>query len=193
MKSLLLILLLLAAPAFGQDDCPAGKVRNPAVSPLDHAYMLSAFKASFVGLVGRQPSCQPGSGIEDCEYYISAADHYGVYGDDQCHAGWSGYWEEWLRSGHGDLNLIQTPAHFLPNITPPVVTPPPVVIPPPVPPDPVPDLTDRVEHLEELFAQLHLSVIAAEGRLQALEAKPVYTSCKAAIVGIRIPVACELK
>jgi len=188
----LLCALLFTVPASAQDDCPAGHIRNPAISPLDHAYMLSAFKASFKGIIGREPSCQPGSGIDDCEYYIAAADHFGVYGDDQCHAGWSGYWESWLQNGHGDLNLVQTPARFLPGV-PPVVVPP--VPPPPVvtPPDPVPDLTDRIEHLEELLAHLQVGVTAIEGRVTALEAKPVFTTCKAAIVGIRIPVDCQLK
>lgn len=142
MKSLVLILSLIAVPVFAQDDCPpkpdgTPRVRNPAVSPLDDAYMLSAFKASFQGLFGRQPSCVPGSGKDDCGYYISAANHYGVYGDDQCHAGWSGYWESWLAVGHGDLSLVQTPAHFLPSVTPPI---PPT---PPTPPPPVVNLCDE--------------------------------------------------
>jgi len=68
----LLCALLFTVPASAQDDCPAGHIRNPAISPLDHAYMLSAFKASFKGIIGREPSCQPGSGIDDCEYYIAA-------------------------------------------------------------------------------------------------------------------------
>src|SRR4051812_15416867 len=109
MKTLLCVLLLIAAPVAAQDDCPAGHVRNPQVSPLDHAYMLSAFTASFRGIFGREPSMQPGGGVDDGEYYIAAANHFGVYGDDQCHAGWSGYWESWLAVGHGDLNLVQTP------------------------------------------------------------------------------------
>ena len=114
-----------------QDDCPAGHVRHPQVSPLDHDYMTAAFKASFRGLFGRDPSMQPGSGKDDGEYYIAAANHYGVYGDDQCHAGWSGYWESWLAVGHGDLTLVQSAARFLPTAAlPPVVLPPP----PPVPP-----------------------------------------------------------
>src|SRR5438046_2349349 len=88
-----------------QDDCPASATRNPPVSPLDHDYMVRAFKASFRGIKGYDPSMKPGAGIEDGEYYISASNHYGVYGDGQCHAGWSGYWEAWIRSGHGDLGL----------------------------------------------------------------------------------------
>lgn len=125
--------LLLPSLAIAQDDCPAGHVRNPQVSPLDHEYMTSAFKASFKGLFGRDPSMQPGSGKDDGEYYIGAANHYGVYGDDQCHAGWSGYWESWLQTGHGDLGQAQTPARFLPTAAlPPVVIPP--VVTPPVPP-----------------------------------------------------------
>lgn len=140
MKALVLtLILLLPVPVFAQDDCPAGHIRNPQISALDHDYMTAAFKASFKGLFGRDPSMQPGSGKDDGEYYIAAANHFGVYGDAQCHAGWSGYWESWLQNGHGDLGVVQVPAHFLPYVAPPVVIPP-VVIDPPVvkPPTPQP-------------------------------------------------------
>lgn len=190
MKLFVILALLIAAPAAAQDDCPAGHVRHPQVSPLDHAYMVRAFTASFRGIFGREPSMQQGSGVDDGEYYIAAADHFGVYGDDQCHAGWSGYWESWLQNGHGDLTLVQTPARFLPNLTPPVVVPP-VVVPPVTPPAPVPDLTDRVEHLEELLAHLQQGVIAIEGRIQALEARTIYTQCRASVFGIAV--SCSLK
>lgn len=135
------LIFLMAAPALAQDDCPAGHIRNPQVSQLDHDSMQAAFKASFKGLFGRDPSMQPGSGKDDGEYYIGAANHFGVYGDDQCHAGWSGYWESWLQNGHGDLTQVQTPARFLPNAAPPPVVappPPPVVIFVPAPPAPLP-------------------------------------------------------
>lgn len=128
-----LLFLFLSAPTFAQDDCPAGHIRNPQVSPLDHDYMVRAFTASFRGLFGRDPSMQPGTGKDDGEYYISAANHFGVYGDDQCHAGWSGYWESWLQNGHGDLGAVQTPARFLPMVAPPIVTPPPPIVTPPAP------------------------------------------------------------
>lgn len=135
---ILAMCLCLASPAFAQDDCPTGHVRHPPVSALDHESMLSAYKASFRGLFGRDPSMQPGAGKDDGEYYIGAANHYGVYGDDQCHAGWSGYWESWLRDGRGDLTLVDTPARFLPYVAPPpVVMPPPVAVPPPVSPPPI--------------------------------------------------------
>lgn len=133
---LFVLFLLFGSPAFAQDDCPAGHIRNPQITPLDHDYMLSAFKASFRGLFGRDPSMQPGAGKDDGEYYITAANHFGVYGDDQCHAGWSGYWESWLEVGHGDLGRVQTPARFLPSapvVAPPVVTPPIYVPPAPLP------------------------------------------------------------
>lgn len=127
-----LLLFCLSTPVFAQDDCPAGHVRNPAVTPLDHDYMLRAFQASHRGIFGDYSACTPGSGVHDCEYYIGASNHYGVYGDDQCHAGWSGYWESWLQTGHGDLALVQAPARFQPSVAPPV----PVPVPTPIPIDP---------------------------------------------------------
>lgn len=171
---LLLILALLFLPvvAHAQDDCPANHIRNVAVSPLDHDYMVRAFTASFRGLFGRDPSMQPGSGKDDGEYYISAANHFGVYGDDQCHAGWSGYWESWLQTGHGDLGAVQTPAHYLPSapvVTPPVVTPPTppgvVYVPtPPTAPLPATDLSpvlnqQAIDHA--ILVQLQLELAAA--------------------------------
>lgn len=157
MKTLLLLVaLFIATPVFAQDDCPAGHVRNPAVSPLDHEYMVAAFKASFRGLFGRDPSMQPGSGKDDGEYYIGASNHYGVYGDDQCHAGWSGYWESWLAVGRGDLGLVQTPARFLPGSQP-VPTP----IPTPTPqPQPLPEgvLVVKIDALTLKVGQLQLEV-----------------------------------
>lgn len=154
-----LLLLCSAAPVFAQDDCPPGHVRNPQVSPLDHDYMVSAFTASFRGLFGRDPTMQPGSGKDDGAYYISASNHYGVYGDDQCHAGWSGYWESWLAVGHGDLALVQTPARFLPSTTPP--TPPPS----PPPPTPIePTLSAKIDLLQSIatmrFDQLDTEIAA---------------------------------
>lgn len=164
MKAILCVLaLLVAVPVSAQDDCPAGHVRNQAVSPLDHDYMVKAFTASFRGLFGRDPSMQPGSGKDDGEYYIAAANHFGVYGDDQCHAGWSGYWESWLQNGHGDLGAVQTPARFLPMVAPPIVPPPPPVVTPPVvvPPAPLPSID-----LSGVYAQI--AVLSA--KLDALAA-----------------------
>lgn len=125
---LLALLLFCCSPPVFADDCPDGHIRNPAITPLDHGYMLSAYKASFVGIFGRQPTMVPGSGVDDGEYYIASSNHYGVYGDDQCHAGWSGYWESWLHVGHGDLSLVQSPARFQPSVTPPPPPPPPLPI-----------------------------------------------------------------
>lgn len=166
---LLAFVLLLPVSARAADDCPPGHIRNAAVSPLDHDYMVRAFIASFHSIYGRNPSMQPGSGVDDGEYYIAAADHFGVYGDDQCHAGWSGYWESWLEVGHGDLGRVQTPAHFLPVTAPPVVTPaPPVVVyvPTPTTPAPLPatDLSpvlnqQAVDHA--VLVQIQLELAAA--------------------------------
>lgn len=135
MKRLLLLFVFVASPVFAQDDCPSGHVKHPAVSPLDHDYMLRAFQASHRGIFGVESACTPGSGVHDCEYYISASNHYGVYGDDQCHAGWSGYWESWLSVGRGDLALVQTPARFLPSSAPPMPVPTPTPVPVPPPPN----------------------------------------------------------
>lgn len=200
MKKIALFLLLLAGPAAAQDDCPVGHVRNPQVSPLDHDYMLSAYTASFRGLFGRAPTLQPGSGTDDGEYYIAAANHFGVYGDDQCHAGWSGYWESWLQTGHGDLTLVQTPARFLPSATPPVVTPPDGQPGPPGPPgpkgDPGPaaDLTGILSRLDALEARVGLldqHETSIDARTTALEAKTIYTQCRASVLGIAV--SCRLQ
>jgi hypothetical protein len=132
MKALFTILCcsVFLNTAAAQDDCPPGHVRHPAISALDDASMIAAAKASFRGIYGRDATLVPGSGVDDLWYYVRQANHFGVYGDDQCHAGWSGYWESWLRVGHGDLALVQSPAQFRPEAPPPVMTPP--VIPPPV-------------------------------------------------------------
>lgn len=165
MKTLIIALfcLLVALPVAAQDDCPAGHVRNPPVSPLDNTYMLAAFKASFQGIFGRQPTCQPGSGKDDCNYYIGASNHYGVYGDDQCHAGWSGYWESWLAVGHGDLSLVQTPAKFLPGSEPaPQPQPQPTPQPSPVPEGvliaKVDNVSAKVDNLTIRLEQLRLEI-----------------------------------
>jgi len=147
------LFLNIASLAYAQDDCPAGHVRHPAVSPLDHTYMLAAFKASFRAIKGFEPSCRDGAGVEDCEYYIRQSNHFGVYGDDECHAGWSGYWESWIAVGHGDLSLVQTPARFLPNDAPPTPTPDPT-------PSPVPEgvLLIEVRALAKEVAQVRLEI-----------------------------------
>ncbi len=149
--ALVLVLLVLPAPSFAQDDCPAGHVKHPALTALDHASMLAAYQASHKGIFGVESACTPGSGVHDCEYYISASNHYGVYGDDQCHAGWSGYWEAWLQYGRGDLTLVQTPARFQPAALPPA--------PIPVPP-PVIDLSGVQAQLAAIAAELHEHVRA---------------------------------
>lgn len=131
-----LALFCLTAPAFAQDDCPPGHVRHPAISALDDASMLAAYTASFRGIFNREPTLVNGAGVDDGWYYIRQSNHFGVYGDDQCHAGWSGYWESWLRNGHGDLSLVQTAARFQPSVQPPPVPVPPAPLPPPpAPPD----------------------------------------------------------
>ncbi len=146
--------IVVVTPAVAQDDCPPGHVRHPALTALDDASMQAAFTASFRGLFGREPSMKTGDGKDDGWYYIRASNHYGVYGDDQCHAGWSGYWESWLQVGHGDLALVQSPARFQPQPAPVVMPPPPVAIPPVISP-PLPaiqtcDLTAVLSSLERL-------------------------------------------
>jgi hypothetical protein len=144
-----ILLLALAAPAFAQDDCPPGHVRHPAITALDDASMLAAYTASYRAIVGHDPSMRPGDGAGDGWYWIHASNHYGVYGDDQCHAGWSGYWESWLQTGHGDLKLVQAPARFQPTSAPPVNPP---VVPPPAPLPVVQtcDLTAALSSLERI-------------------------------------------
>lgn len=197
-----LAFVLLSVPALAQqDDCPPGHVRNPQVSPLDHEYMVKAFTASFYGLFNRNPSMQPGSGVEDGEYYIAAANHFGVYGDDQCHAGWSGYWESWLEVGHGDLGRVQTPARFLPFTPPPVVVTPPVINPPTSPTLPSTDLgpiltmqavnhASEMAELAELKTQLALTRqdiaefrAAVRSRWVAVVDSPVFKYGLAAVAG----------
>ena len=160
----LLLNTVFVSTVLAQDDCPAGHIRHPAVSPLDHDYMVAAFKASFRGLFGRDPSMVPGSGKDDGEYYIGASNHYGVYGDDQCHAGWSGYWESWLAVGHGDLALVQTPARFLPSAPTPTPTPVPVPTPtpPPIPSYPTCDLSTLTVKLDTI--QQRVETILIEDR-----------------------------
>jgi len=128
-------------------------VRHPEVSPTNDTYMLAAYTASFVGLFGRAPTMVSGAGKDDGGYYVRAANHYGVLGNDQCYAGWSGYWESWLATGHGDLALAETPARFLPNATPPIAPP---VIPPPLSPPSVPEgvLVAKVDALAALVQEL---------------------------------------
>jgi hypothetical protein len=183
------VFVLCASFASAQDDCPAGHIRNPQVSALDHDYMLRAFTASFRGLFKRDPSMQPGSGKDDGEYYISASNHYGVYGDDQCHAGWSGYWESWLQDGHGDLTLVQTPARFLPG-TVPTPDPTPVPVPTPAPSvDLAPILAQIAALTQRVAADEHVanSAIASfEARIGVLEARKIPASCRASVFGTRI-------
>jgi hypothetical protein len=160
MKLILIVLTLLSlcTPTFAQDDCPAGHIRNPQISPLDHDYMLRAFQASHKGIFGYESPCTPGSGVHDCEYYIGASNHYGVYGDDQCHAGWSGYWESWLSVGHGDLSLVQSPARFLPTPPQPQPAPQPVPVPVPTPiPAPIPsvDLSGLTILVQQCIASIN--------------------------------------
>ena len=197
--------LACSAAATAQDDCPAGHIRNPQVSPLDHDYMVRAFTASFRGLFGRDPSMQPGSGKDDGEYYIGAANHYGVYGDDQCHAGWSGYWESWLQTGHGDLGLAQTPAKFLPFMptpppAPPVVVPPVVTPPPPVIVMPSTDLSpvlnqQAIDHAVLMQLQAELAATrkdiaefreAVRSKWSAIVNNPVFKYGLAAITGFLV-------
>lgn len=163
MSRFLILFLLLSTPAFAQDDCPPGHVRNEPLQPIganhriDHALMLAHFRASFVGIFGREPTMQAGAGKDDGEYYIGASDHYGLLGDDQCHAGWSGYWESWLQTGHGDLALAQTPARFQPSVSPPL--PVPVPAPPPLP-DPFLQsiLTARFDRVDAAIAAVKQDV-----------------------------------
>ena len=188
LTALLLAILLPLAASAQQDDCPAGHVRHPQVSPLDHDYMVSAFKASFRGLFGRDPSMQPGSGKDDGEYYIAAANHYGVYGDDQCHAGWSGYWESWLDVGHGDLGRVQTSAHYLPFT--PTSVPTPIPVPTPVPtPQPIlsvdltPILTQQmVDHAAEMAILQELRTQVALARQDIAEFRAAVRSRWVAIM-----------
>jgi hypothetical protein len=146
-----LVVLCLAMPAWAQDDCPPGHFHYPTVTALDDASMLAAYTASYRGLFGHDPSMKPGDGAADGWYWIHASNHYGVYGDDQCHAGWSGYWESWLQTGHGDLGLVQTPARFLPTIAP---TPPVVVNSPVLPSVAVCDLSSITSEIANLRADV---------------------------------------
>lgn len=126
----LLIFVLLASPAVAQEVCP---VKHPALTALDHASMLAAYTASFRGLFNRNPTLQPGSGVDDGNYWIAVSDHYGEFGDTICRAGWSAYWEQKLTGQDAvDPKLGDQPARFQPGIMPPPVPP----VPPPLPPVP---------------------------------------------------------
>ncbi len=63
--------------------------------------------------------------------------------------------------------------------------------PPPPPPVVSPDLTPRLETLEEAVALFRAQLMALEGRVTALEAKPIPATCKASIWGY--VVSCKLQ
>jgi hypothetical protein len=163
MRRVLALVLLLASPALGaQEVCP---VRHPALTALDHASMVAAFTASFRGIYSRNPTFAVGAGADDGNYWISAADHYGEFGDGVCRAGWNAYWETKLATGQQsvDPKLGDQPARFQPSAAPPVV-PPPVVPPAPPPldlsgvPAQLAALTATVEELARASAEAHAAI-----------------------------------
>ncbi len=213
MKTLFMILAcsLFVNTAYAQtppiDDCPAGATLHRSLTGLDHASMLAAYTASFVGLYHRQPTMQPGSGSDDGEYWIATFNHYGPYGDGICRAGWNAYAELRLGGGEsGDPRLGDQPAKFLPSAAP---VPPPTV--PPAPPATV-DLAPLLSRLAALeqrasddearLAQLtnrvdvsevvvNTAVSNFEQRIGVLEARPTVSGCEASAFGF--PIHCALR
>ncbi len=159
--------LLLAAPIQAQNEnCP---IKHPALTALDYTSMTAAIQASHVGLYGRPPTGQPGSGHDDIGYWIAVSDHYGEFSDGICRAGWSAYWEAKLAGSDSVTpSLGDTPARFRPSIviTPPIVTPPVVVIPPPLPST---DLSTLLARLEMLRVQQASDTVAIIARIALLE------------------------
>lgn len=165
MTRLVALFVVIAAPVFAQtppiDDCPAGHELHHSLTALDRQSMLAAYTASFVGLFHRQPSMQPGSGSDDGNYWTGISDHYGLYGDDVCRAGWNLYRERQLGgipTGPRDGDL---PAQFLPNAPMPAPMPTPVPTPQPVPQPlpsppicPSPDLSAIVSQISNVGAQV---------------------------------------
>lgn len=249
MKTLLLILLLFAAPVTAQDAVPIGQARLTGGANVSAWPATTTITSLSTGALGLEAQFSKRQGAD---------------WPDIIPAGWSGpvYYTVWLGtrladgvhlaaalnvyrgqvgSGAGDVtnigqysqnlwyldgelkrhvtqegetlylmltagglrgvsavtvqersNIVAFTASGTPRTFTYTAEPPPVVTPPPViPPDPVPDLTDRVEHLEELLAHFQQSVIAIEGRVTALEARPIYTQCQASV--FRIAVSCTLK
>jgi len=189
---LVVALLLLTRPVSAQtSDCIA---THPALTALDDATMIAAYKASFRGLYGREPSMQPGSGLDDGLYWVSVSNHFGAFGDRVCRAGWSRYWEGKLRGVDAlDPSLGDQPAQFQPGapvIVPPVPpTPTPVQGPPgPIgPPGPAGPKGDPggvpTSTLEELLQR----ITALESDVLTLKARPALINCDASVslFGIR--------
>lgn len=156
--SALLVVLLCVAPAAAQ-DCPT---KHPALTALDHAAMVAAVQASYRGLYGRNPTGQPGSGVDDTSYWVAVSDHYGEFSDHVCRAGWSAYWE--LKLGGADSvspTLGDQPARFLPGgVTapapevPPIVTLPPPIVTPPLAPALTVDYSTLIQQILASQTQL---------------------------------------
>jgi len=193
-------LLLLTRPVAAQTtDCIA---THPALTALDDATMIAAYRASFIGIYGREPSMQPGSGLDDGRYWVSVSNHYGAFGDRVCRAGWNAYWEGKLRGVDSlDPSLGDQPAQFQPGAPVPTPTPQPVPTPVQGPPGPIGPKGDKGDKgdpggvptstLEALLQR----IAALERTVEQLHARPVYTSCsaylnlgftRAAIAGCRL-------
>jgi len=192
-------LLLLTRPVAAQTtDCIA---THPALTALDDATMIAAYRASFIGIYGREPSMQPGSGLDDGRYWVSVSNHFGAFGDRICRAGWNRYWEGKLRGVDSlDPSLGDQPAQFQPGA--------PVPVPVQGPPGPIGPKGDKGDKgdpggvptstLSELLQQItdltqRVSWLSSE--ITTLKARPVYTSCsaylnlgftRAAIAGCRL-------
>ncbi len=145
--------LLMNTAAFA-DDCPAGAPRHPPLTSLDHQSMVAAYTASFRGLYHRDPTGQPGSGVDDTGYWVSTSDHYGQFSDGVCRAGWSAYWEMRLGGASAaDPGLGDQPARFQASQPTPVPV-------PPTPPLPSVDLSGVLQRLD--LVEAHLTLIQAD-------------------------------
>lgn len=159
------------------DDCPAGAELHRSLTALDDSSMLAAYTASFVGLFHRAPSMQPGSGADDGNYWIKSSNHYGLYGDNICRAGWNLYRERQLGSlptGPKDGDL---PASFLPGA--PTPTPTPVPTPTPTPaPLPSVDLSGVLQQISLLSKQV--DVVKADVDAGRAENQAFFSNVKSA-------------
>jgi len=185
-------LLLLTRPVAAQtNDCLA---THPALTALDDATMIAAYRASFIGIYGREPSMQPGSGLDDGMYWVSVSNHYGAFGDRICRAGWNRYWEGKLRGVDSlDPSLGDQPAQFQPGAPIPTPTPQPVPSPIQGPPGPIGPKGDKGDKGDpggvptSTLEQLLQRIGTLESEVSTLKARPALINCDASVslFGIR--------